>query len=70
VRVTETGSDIEILVEDNGHGFDTDSKPEGVGLVGINERVELLDGTVKIASTPGNGTTMRARIPTRRRDAI
>lgn len=59
-------------ISDNGQGFDveaiqaihTSSDPEqGLGLVGMNERAVLLDGTLHILSSPGHGTTVEACIP-------
>ena len=38
-------------------------KEKSFGLIGMRERVELLNGTMKIISFPGNGTTILFRIP-------
>lgn len=51
-------------VEDNGVGFDASvQRPRSFGLMGIQERVLMVGGTLEIASTPGAGTTIRAVIP-------
>ncbi|NYI01765.1 PAS domain S-box protein [Cupriavidus plantarum] len=51
-------------VEDNGVGFDPSvQRPRCFGLMGIQERVLMLGGTLEIASAPGVGTTIRAVIP-------
>jgi signal transduction histidine kinase len=57
------------VVEDDGVGFDTESMMASVGdrgrlgLLGMRERVALIDGTLTVESTPGRGTTIIARVP-------
>jgi len=63
-RITVTlafdGRAIRLGVEDDGIGFVPGAAPSGgrrsFGLVGINERAELLGGTAEILSAPGQGT--------------
>ena len=59
--------DITLLVEDNGQGFNLsmldEKRDECMGLIGMKERVALLGGRVTIESVPGDGTTIRVRIP-------
>ena len=54
------GGDISFSVTDNGHGFDPMTAPganEGhFGLLGIQERLEEFNGSMKIASLSGKGT--------------
>jgi two-component system sensor histidine kinase NreB len=56
-----------MIIEDNGHGFDfTAANQKGdqcLGLMGMKERVNLLGGSFVIESAPGEGTTIRVRIP-------
>ena len=61
---------IALRVEDDGVGFEPESLRHGrngsqrhLGLVGIRERVEILDGSVQIQSAPGRGTSLQVRIP-------
>jgi signal transduction histidine kinase len=66
IVVRRVEEDIEITVEDNGQGFDTDDGIEthrGLGLVGMRERVALLDGRVALESTRGSGTRVKVRLP-------
>lgn len=60
VTLAFDGRAIRLGVEDNGVGFTPGAKPGGnrrsFGLVGINERAELLGGTAEIQSAPGQGT--------------
>ena len=54
-----------LTVQDNGDGFVTADprKPLSFGLLGLRERVYLLDGEVGIESTPETGTRIEVRIP-------
>jgi signal transduction histidine kinase len=69
VIVQEDAAGVHITVQDDGHGFDTSAPASGFGLLGMHERAELLDGTLDIESAPGQGTTVKATLPARRRDA-
>ena len=53
---------VEVVVQDDGVGFDARSRG-GLGLLGIQERVQALEGSLKIASERGKGTTLRVEIP-------
>ncbi|MGV3494717.1 MAG: PAS domain-containing sensor histidine kinase [Ramlibacter sp.] len=59
------GGILTLRVVDNGVGFRTTDprKPQSLGLVGLRERAHLLQGDVRIESTPGAGTRVEARIP-------
>ena len=55
---------INVIVSDNGVGFDTDQvKPNSFGLVGLKERVDLLNGKMTIKSARGQGTLIMFQIP-------
>lgn len=54
---------LEILIEDNGCGFDSNANPAGSGLHNIRERVRLLKGKVTIESVPGKGTKLCVNLP-------
>jgi len=62
-RVTATmdGDTVEVTVSDNGVGGADASG--GSGLVGLSDRVAARDGTLKVHSPPGAGTTLRVRLP-------
>ncbi len=56
---------INIIIEDNGRGFDPevlDDKP-GIGLKNLQKKIEQLGGDFTIDSVPGNGTTIIINIP-------
>lgn len=63
VRLVEQGGRLDVLVSDDGCGFDTEAEREGFGLDGMRERVELVGGELQIESKPGSGTRMMASIP-------
>lgn len=48
---------LEMLIEDDGRGFDPEESCSGFGLVGLRERAELLGGSIRIDSAPGGGGT-------------
>ena len=64
LRLSTTPQQIRLHIEDDGCGFDPDQIPKDrYGLVGLNERARLLDGQLKIESSPGKGTRMEVTIP-------
>ena len=66
VKIEWLKQKINIIVKDNGVGFDPNIvKEKSFGLIGMRERVELLNGTMKVISFPGNGTTILFSIPTK-----
>jgi signal transduction histidine kinase len=70
VEIKEEDSMLLVSVRDNGAGFDVGSDAAdraGFGLLGMHERAELLGGEIAIDSTPGEGTTVAARLPVMRR---
>ena len=57
---------IRLSISDNGTGFNPSTLDRGLGLVGIHERVELLNGNFNIETTPGAGTLLWVEIPLKR----
>jgi signal transduction histidine kinase len=63
VLVRKPGA-VAAVIEDDGEGFDAASvRDGGFGLVGMRERVGLLDGRLQIESSEGGGTTLVAEVP-------
>ena len=61
VEVDARNAAVELSIRDDGVGG---ADPErGSGLIGLRDRVAALGGTIEIASGPGRGTSVRARIP-------
>lgn len=57
-----------LRVEDDGIGFDAEDIPNGserprLGLIGMQERAEMLDGSLIVHSAPDAGTSVEVRIP-------
>jgi signal transduction histidine kinase len=72
VVVTLSYMDDVVLLDvcDDGVGFDpaaqqVDATRAGLGLVGMRERVEVLQGSLTMESSPGQGCTLRLELPTR-----
>jgi signal transduction histidine kinase len=63
VRLTALPGSVELVVSDNGHGFDPSQSTTGFGLLGMRERVELGRGTLELESTPDSGTTLHVTLP-------
>ena len=70
VRLDITGlpRGVRMEISDNGKAFAVDTiflrkHPKRLGLVGMKERVEMVNGTFTIESIPGRGTTVRVEIP-------
>lgn len=61
IEVTEIEHGLHLMVEDDGRGFDTSIQSRGYGLAGMQERVEGLMGSMKISSSPGQGTRIEVR---------
>ncbi len=62
VSVADQG--LIVTVQDDGQGFDASGIPSGhYGLLGIRERVRLVEGSFDIRSETGVGTTLKIKIP-------
>ena len=66
IALERRGGDYFLEVRDDGQGFDPDTpKEKSLGLLGIQERVRRLGGTMAISSAPGKGTVLGVRMPVR-----
>jgi signal transduction histidine kinase len=63
VRLREDGDRLSVEVADDGRGFDVSTTIRGNGLTNMEDRLDALGGTLQIASSPGNGTTLRMILP-------
>lgn len=65
VRLWDAHGWVHLVVSDEGRGFDLAATKEnrGIGLITMQERVNLVDGELRIESHPGQGTTVHARVP-------
>jgi PAS domain S-box-containing protein len=75
VQIIRTPTTVNLVIEDNGKGFDAEEVERhqypgsngydysGMGLVSMKERVQSLQGTLTIDTTPGKGTDIMVEIP-------
>ncbi|MCS6862382.1 MAG: sensor histidine kinase [Abditibacteriales bacterium] len=68
VILERTPQKVRAIIEDQGRGFDVEavrnSPPEKhLGLLGMEERVDMMGGRLQIESTPGIGTTVFVELP-------
>ncbi len=69
IRLTGSYTDITLLIQDSGIGFDParHTGKRGLGLSSMKERVQLIQGTLSIHAQPGQGTAIEVKIPLIRR---
>jgi signal transduction histidine kinase len=67
VRLWGTSDEIHLTVSDPGVSFDREAAKQsrGLGLISMEERLKLVNGTLSIESQPRRGTTIHARVPLR-----
>ena len=63
ISFTNHKSSLNIIVEDDGKGFDNKNKNRGVGLVTIEKRIENIGGSIEIDSYPNRGTNIIIDLP-------
>jgi PAS domain S-box-containing protein len=63
VRLGAESEALVAVVIDDGRGFHSASTRPGVGLVGMDERVEGLGGKIEVSSRPGEGTKVTVKVP-------
>jgi PAS domain S-box-containing protein len=67
VRLWGAPDEIHLIVGDSGVGFDVEATKasRGLGLISMQERLKLLNGTLSVESQPQHGTTIHASVPHR-----
>jgi PAS domain S-box-containing protein len=72
VRLWGASDEMHLKVEDSGIGFDREAAKasRGLGLVSMEERVKLVNGTLSIESKLQSGTTIHARVPLKGTDSM
>jgi len=68
VSIQKKSGTVCMKIEDNGKSFQvqrvlSSRKKKGLGLLGMQERVEMVGGRFSVESAPGKGTTIRTEIP-------
>ncbi|MGZ3867326.1 MAG: PAS domain-containing sensor histidine kinase, partial [Bacteroidia bacterium] len=61
ISIKQNGTALEILISDNGKGIENErlENPFSLGIVGMRERAEMINGTFEIKSKKGSGTSIR-----------
>ncbi|MCB0668999.1 MAG: tetratricopeptide repeat protein [Saprospiraceae bacterium] len=63
VQLTQHAATLNVMIEDDGIGFDVLKTELGMGFYNIEHRIEQIKGTFDIDSSPGHGTTVLINIP-------
>ena len=64
LQVHTIGDWVQAIIADDGKGFEPgDEKRKGLGLLGMEERVRELGGSLRVSSSPGRGTSVEIRLP-------
>jgi signal transduction histidine kinase len=68
IRLRRLGAEVQLIVEDDGVGFDPEAQrsgrvEKGLGLLGMQERVSRLGGSCIVDSAPGSGTRVMVTLP-------
>jgi hypothetical protein len=63
IQFSEDDNVLNVMVEDNGTGFNTKQTKFGFGLTNIEKRIGNINGELVIDSTENNGTTIILNIP-------
>ena len=65
VELIATADEIQLIVRDEGKGFDVEEAKatRGLGLVSMQERVHLVHGSLGVESEPGTGTSVLVVVP-------
>ncbi|MBW4577040.1 MAG: response regulator [Aphanothece sp. CMT-3BRIN-NPC111] len=63
IQIQATADGLELILKDNGKGFQVDSTRSGFGLQGMHERTAAVGGELEIASQPNAGCRITATFP-------
>ena len=63
IQVSVENAAVTLTIVDDGEGFDTAERTPGLGLLGMRERIGMLNGDFRIASAPGAGTQIEITVP-------
>jgi signal transduction histidine kinase len=64
ILVVRRGDAVAAVIEDDGAGFGAAAaRDDALGLAGMRERVALVDGRLRIESSPEGGTTIAVEVP-------
>ncbi|NCU06316.1 MAG: PAS domain S-box protein [Chitinophagaceae bacterium] len=63
ISVEADDKELVLIVSDNGKGFETGKKRNGIGLANMHNRADSFNGSIGISSEPGKGCNIKTTIP-------
>lgn len=63
IYITKNADAINIMVQDDGKGFDANQLANGIGLKNLRKEILIMEGNCDIDSNPNRGTTVNIDIP-------
>jgi signal transduction histidine kinase len=63
ILLNENKGTVNLVISDDGNGFDVEQKAKGIGFINIYSRVDVYNGEVSVISSPGNGCILELRFP-------
>jgi signal transduction histidine kinase len=63
VSLVYNSDSLQVLIADDGRGFDMNQKSKDMGFRSMRERINSIRGTIQIQSAPGQGTRLIAQVP-------
>lgn len=63
IALTGTAERLVLAIKDDGHGMDLSAPRTGLGLIGMRERVEALDGAFNLETGEGHGLSIMITVP-------
>lgn len=63
VEMKFVGSELHLIIQDNGIGLKNEVKSGSLGIIGMRERAESLGGSLDISTNEVNGVTIELRVP-------
>jgi two-component system sensor histidine kinase UhpB len=63
IELASTATQVTLRIQDNGQGYAAAPRSAGLGVRGMRERLELLNGSLELRTEPGQGTTVLATLP-------
>lgn len=58
-----SNNNLQLLIRDDGKGFSPAARKQGLGFQNMKTRVAVMDGSISINSSPGDGCTIEVNIP-------
>ncbi len=58
IQIIQNEKELILSIEDNGVGFDSKNRTDGIGLINMRQRVAVINGTFNLSTSPGNGVSI------------